>query len=225
MSKINIQGTIDNIKTRTNIYSPLIEAIVNSIEAIDEIKKSQGKINVILLRENTLDSETTVPNVQNVQIQDNGIGFNQKHRDSFDTFYSAEKKNIGGKGFGRFMYLKYFNDVQIDSTYKDGKEYFNRKFSFGKAYDIIINEKTVKIDSQKQETNVYLKNIRNKYSIDKGIETIARKLLEKLLIFFINEVEISIISDTDFTKHSDSSSLSNHLKQFNQKCPNKKPKI
>lgn len=31
MSRINIQGTIDNIRSKSNIYTPIIEAIVNSM--------------------------------------------------------------------------------------------------------------------------------------------------------------------------------------------------
>jgi len=55
MSKINIQGTIDNIKSRSNVYSPLVEAVVNSIEAIDETtNKNKGKIIISVIRDNVL---------------------------------------------------------------------------------------------------------------------------------------------------------------------------
>ncbi len=47
--------------------------------------------------------------VQSLEIVDNGVGFTQSNRDSFDTYYSDLKSNMGGKGFGRFMYLKYFD--------------------------------------------------------------------------------------------------------------------
>ena len=32
---------------------------------------------------------------------------------SFDTYLSGHKYESGGKGFGRFMYLKYFKKVSI----------------------------------------------------------------------------------------------------------------
>ncbi len=31
MSKINILGIVKNIKSKTNVYTPIIEAVVNSI--------------------------------------------------------------------------------------------------------------------------------------------------------------------------------------------------
>ncbi len=43
MSKINILGIIDNIKSKTNIFTPIIEAVVNSIDAI---RNNNGKIEI-----------------------------------------------------------------------------------------------------------------------------------------------------------------------------------
>ena len=37
MGKVNIKGVIDKIK-KTNIYTPIIEVIVNAIQAIEEKK-------------------------------------------------------------------------------------------------------------------------------------------------------------------------------------------
>src|SRR5660397_245703 len=34
MSRINIQGTIENIRSKSNIYTPIVEAIINSIQSI-----------------------------------------------------------------------------------------------------------------------------------------------------------------------------------------------
>lgn len=117
MSKINIIGILSNIKSKSNIYTPIIEAIVNSIEAISETKRKNGEINIILKRDNDINFENSLPAIHSIEIQDNGIGFNTKNRNSFDTFYSDLKKNNGGKGFGRFMFIKYFGEVKIESIY------------------------------------------------------------------------------------------------------------
>ena len=52
MSQLNIKGLVDNIKARTNIYTPIIEAVVNSIQAIDESDRKDGEILIIVKRSN-----------------------------------------------------------------------------------------------------------------------------------------------------------------------------
>lgn len=188
MSKINIQGTIDNIKSRTNVYTPLIEAIVNSIDAIEANHNPFGEILIIVKRENSLQFEGWLPAIKSIEIQDNGIGFTQDHRDSFDTFYSPTKKDIGGKGFGRFMFLKYFDEVKIESNYLEvDKKYYLRKFQFGKKDEIIINENVLPSNNSTNLTTVFLTNLLQDKYLDKELETIARKLLENLLIFFVSD--------------------------------------
>ena len=186
MSKINILGIINAIKSKTNVYSPIIEAVVNSIEAIQEAKNPHGEIIISVKRDGVLELDESLPKIVSIEIQDNGIGFNQKNRDSFDTFYSFVKRDIGGKGFGRFIFLKYFDNVGIESTYKQNGQLFHRKFTFGKEFDIIVNESNRQEDNQELSTVVYLNNYRGEYALDKQLETIARKLLERLLFFFIN---------------------------------------
>ena len=189
MSKINIQGTIDNIRSKSNVYTPLIEGIVNSIDSIKTSKISNGVISIIVKRENTIDFEDSLPNIKSVEIHDNGIGFTQVNRDSFDTLYSLhKKKDFGGKGFGRFMYLKYFSSVRVESNFKEKESgYYFRKFTFGKKDEIIINEKNDVSSKQINYTILYLNDLQKDKCFDKELETIARKLLEKLLIFFIND--------------------------------------
>ena len=51
------------------------------------------------------------------EIEDNGVGFTDKHRESFDTLYTDHRIAEGGKGFGRFMCLKYFDKVGIKSVF------------------------------------------------------------------------------------------------------------
>ena len=188
MSRINIQGTIDNIKSKSNVYTPIVEGIVNSIHAITGKNSKNGKIEVILFREQTLAQEFGKPNVQSIHIKDNGLGFNRENRDSFDTFYSNLKKGIGGKGFGRFMFAKYFGDVYVDSVFKDENGILNcRKFRFGKEYEIIVDEKIEKTNSKDTYSLIKLENLKPIHSFEKNIETISKKLLDKLLIFFVSD--------------------------------------
>lgn len=188
MSRINIQGTIDNIRSKSNIYTPIIEAIVNSIQSIVLKKIENGKIEIILHREKVLEIDNSIPSVKTIEIRDNGIGFTQENRDSFDTFYSEYKKSIGGKGFGRFMYVKYFNNVYVNSVFKDSNATLNsRYFRFGREYEIIVDEKVELSKAIDTYCSVTLENIKSGQNFDKQIETIARRILDKILIYFIND--------------------------------------
>lgn len=188
MSKVNIQGVINNIKSNTsNVYTPIIEAIVNSIQSIVEKGIDNGKIEVILHREQLLDFGV-IPNVVSIDIIDNGIGFCKKNTDSFDTFYSEHKKDIGGKGFGRFMFPYYFNDVFVESVFKDENDSFiKRKFKFGKQLEIVTNLKDEPSNSSKTYSKISLIGLKNKQSLDKTIDTISKKILEKILIYFLDD--------------------------------------
>lgn len=190
MSQLNIKGLIDNIKARTNVYTPLIEGIVNSIEAIDELNSQSGEIRIIIKRETSagvLFDDNALPEISSVEIQDNGIGFNQQNRDSFDTLYSNLKIQKGGKGFGRFMFLKYFDTARIESFFEHEGKHFYRNFDFGKNEEIIENEKYgEELKVKNLGTTLFLERLQDK-KMDKKVETIARKLVEKLLIYFIDD--------------------------------------
>lgn len=193
MSKINIQGTIDNIRSKSNVYTPIVEAIVNSIDSIQKSKTKNGVVKIIVKRDapGLFHEKDQLSLVRHVEIQDNGSGFTKENRDSFDTFYSDTKKDIGGKGFGRFLFLKYFNEVKVQSNYKetDNKNYL-RTFTFGRKDEIIIGEKNVISETKKNNTIVYLNHLQEDKPLEKELTTIARKLLEKLLIFFVSETAV-----------------------------------
>jgi hypothetical protein len=99
---------------------------------------------------------------------------------------SEIKLDTGGKGFGRFMYLKYFNDVKIQSQYNEDGIYKYRNFRFGKHDEIIVDREDGKAIIEETGTKLILENIINKEQLDKGLDVIARKLVEKLLVFFVD---------------------------------------
>jgi hypothetical protein len=189
MSQLNIKGLVENIRTRTNVYTPIIEAIVNSIDAIEQSGRVDGVIKVIVRRSNqkplNLDGNA-LAEISSVEIIDNGVGFNEINRESFDTLYSDFKISRGGKGYGRFMFLKYFESVKIESTFKDEEKFWLRTFSFGSDKKIIDDEEVVLSKGVDTRTSLSLENIKDN-NLDKKINTFARKILEKLLIYFIND--------------------------------------
>lgn len=120
MSKINIDRIVKDIKSRTTYLTPIIEAVCNSVDAIGN-NRTDGCVKIIVKRDHQTsnDGQTdTLGNIVAIYVIDNGVGFTDDNADSFDTFKSGYKMQQGGKGFGRFMYLKYFRSVSIDSVYE-----------------------------------------------------------------------------------------------------------
>ena len=189
MSKINIEGIVRDINGKTTYITPIIEAICNSIDAI--AGKPGGFIDIVVKRDNQKslfdnDKSKGIGSIIAIDVIDNGKGFDKDNRESFDTFKSDYKYQQGGKGFGRFMYLKYFNIVTIESIYKENETYRRRTFSFGHRSEIIENEKDVAYtgDNPTTGTILHLSSIKNNSIQDKGLDVIARKIVERILVFF-----------------------------------------
>ena len=190
MSKINIDRIVKDIKSKTTSLTPVIEAVCNSIDAIGP-ERTDGIIDIIVKRSGQksleLDNAHTLSDIVAIDIIDNGVGFTEENKDSFDTYRSGFKMSKGGKGFGRFMYLKYFNHVSIESIFYEDDKYKQRSFTFGHADEIIENENIVDIESDSSihtGTTLHLSSIKS-FDLDKGLEVIARKLVERLLVFFV----------------------------------------
>lgn len=191
MSNIHIKRAVSNIREKTSIYTPIVEAIVNSIQAIKSKKEANGLVTVILKRNGQLELDGTQSGdrkIEEIQIRDNGIGFNEVNRESFDTLYSDLKIDEGGKGFGRLTYLKYFDHVWIDSVYqkKDGT-YWTFDFKMGDEKHFITIEASHPAKTSQTGAIIRLGGLKKKSAINQSAKTIARNLVELLLPYFITE--------------------------------------
>ncbi|MCQ2076364.1 MAG: ATP-binding protein [Bacteroidaceae bacterium] len=188
MSKINIDRIVSDIKTRSNSLTPVIEAVCNSMDAISQ-DRTDGRIDIVVKRSTQQSIETGIntpsASIIAIDIIDNGVGFTDENRDSFDTYRSSLKINKGGKGFGRFMYLKYFRHVSVESIYKENGKYKKRSFTFGHGNEIIEHENVIDLEnySNGTQTILHLSSIKEN-DLDKSLEVVARKLVERLLVFF-----------------------------------------
>lgn len=186
MSNVNIKRAVENIRTQINIYTPIIEVIVNAIQAIEAKKNKNGQIDIVLYRNKQQELDGSIPAVESIRIKDNGIGFTEINRNSFDTLYSDLKIAQGGKGFGRFICLKYFESFNVNSIYEENGTFKNRIFSMGAGNSIIVNEQILKTDSKDSGTTIFLSSIKN-HSINKKITTIGKEIVEKLLPYFFTK--------------------------------------
>ena len=186
MSKINILRAVENIRSRTTVYTPVVEIIVNAVQATADKNSSDGQIEIFVERSSQEELDHGTPAVDSIFIKDNGVGFTEENRESFDTLFSDHRILQGGKGFGRFTYLKYFEDLIVKSVFKGGQRYRSREFNMGKGNDIIVNEKISDSDERNTGTTVKLSKIKDGKFIDKMLPTIARVLTERLLPYFID---------------------------------------
>ena len=187
MSNVNIKRTVENIRSITTAYTPIVEVVVNAIQAIESKQSTDGRIVVRAKRSQQFEMGGGLADIIGFDIEDNGIGFTDENREAFDTLYTDQKIKQGGKGFGRFTCLKYFEDVHIESVFKGSEGYKRRTFSMGKDKDIIVNEKLTKVDGKETGSAVRLTGLKNAKNMEKKLATIARALVEKLLPYFITK--------------------------------------
>ena len=192
---IDLKGRINSLKLaeRNSLY-PLFEAIVNSIQAIQDAASSCGKIDVFIMRENTIHFETndqSLAPIENLKITDNGIGFDEKNYKSFKKAYSTHKVERGCKGIGRFIWLKAFTDVAIDSIFLDNGLIMNRKFNFNIYNEdgITTSEPSIIEKHTDRRTIIELRGYKEPYKskCPKKISTIANRIIEHCMIYFLDE--------------------------------------
>ena len=51
MSNINIKRAVKNIRGNTTVYTPVVEVIVNAIQAIGESRQTEGVVSVRAVRD------------------------------------------------------------------------------------------------------------------------------------------------------------------------------
>lgn len=134
---IDIAGRVKNFKLNKNqALMPVFEAVVNSIQAIEDrrtIADSDLVGNVVIDVEHDdvlpLDDQA-IGRVSSFSITDDGIGFNEDNFRSFLQSDSTYKEKRGGKGVGRFCWLKVFSNARIESNYLEGCKSYCRTFDF-----------------------------------------------------------------------------------------------
>ena len=139
-------------------------------------------MSVRAIRNGQSELDGALPEIAGFEIADNGIGFTDGHRNSFDTLYTDHRIAEGGKGFGRFTCLKYFQDIHVDSVYQQGLEFMSRSFSMGKEFDIIVREEVKVCDESVSGSTIKLRDLKAGPAFEKTLATVARNLVERLFL-------------------------------------------
>ena len=181
MSNVNVRRLVENIRSGTNIYTPLVELVVNAIQAIEERRTDKGLVEIEVLRNGEQDMIDRIEGVDGFIVKDNGAGFTENNCNAFDTLYTERKIADGGKGFGRFTCLKYFDQVSVNSTFADGDRVRTRSFRMGLDKDIIVDEKITEAQTTETGSQIQVSGIKSVKFPDKKLEIISRVVVERLL--------------------------------------------
>lgn len=205
---INLIGRVKNFNLPKNKpLLPLFEAIVNSIHSIEERKQndnsfSNGIITIKSVRDNQMvlpELENALPELVGFVVEDNGMGFNERNLNSFMESDSTYKADKGGKGVGRFSWLKAFEKASICSIYMDEGEYVKRCFEFSASNSEIDDSLEEHQGAEENLTSVSLENYKTEYrkNLPKNGETIAIKIIQHCLVYFLSKDCPKIFYDDD----------------------------
>ena len=203
--RINFPYYVETLKLPVaKALYPLFEAISNSVDAIEESKLENGLIAITLERSSQgllvdegEENRELLP-IQNITIEDNGIGFRDLNFNAFSELNTVWKKTRGGRGVGRVVWLKVFDYAEIESVYANGgKEY--RRFNFKceeEPIELIEQRRTDNNDAIM--TSVRLVNCKSEYqeAIPKKRYTIAEEIVTHFLPYFmVGHVPVMVLKE------------------------------
>lgn len=191
----NIRGLVNTLDlTPSHAMMPLYEAVSNALDAIDASGKdiARGKIDITLIRQDDLASRggAELQLIDGFSVQDNGIGFNSLHFSAFKEAYTLMKVKLGGKGVGRFTYLKVFNEVAVKSVFQEKDANNVREFLFSIDQEV-YDEKPIYISAEKENagTTITIKGMIDDYreGWPKEASIVAEKIMNHFLIRFASD--------------------------------------
>ena len=192
---VSLSGRVKNFHLPKNQpLLPLFEAIVNSIHAIEERRLNEpdfiGRITINICREmqESIPDVIEVTPIESFEVVDDGVGFNDANFESFMESDSTYKATYGGKGVGRFSWLKAFEKVEINSVYADNGEYVKRSFDFFLAQKSFNDTLVDAPGATQNRTSIILVHCISPYKeqLPKKGETVAMRIIQHCLVYFVS---------------------------------------
>ena len=186
----NIKGLVDRLElSQAKAMMPLFEAISNAIDAIEEHKDGFPKhsilIRLIAAHDLAHQGGDDALVLDGFDISDDGVGFDDGNLASFQEAHTLSKVKVGGKGVGRFTFLKVFSSVHIRSVFLRQSETLLREFDFSIA-DELKGADDLKPVNEPRGTTLSMRGMESKYKggwpHDPAI--IAERILAHFLIRF-----------------------------------------
>lgn len=192
---------------KSHALHPLYEAIANSFDSIADTQPAvPGSIAIRVLRDMNekvqVDTDGGKGNhpIRGFEVVDNGEGFTDKNLQSFQLGASPHKKNRGGKGLGRLVWLKVFKEASVESHYRNGAGYSTRSFKFTLKADNGVSDLTTITAPgvTRAQTVVKLLDMKTTFSPPKKPLTIARRIIEHNLVELLSNPAVTVtLSDPD----------------------------
>jgi len=182
---------------KTHALLPLLEAVVNGIQAIDARygdDVNRGSLRVMIDRSSQEElaisdvSQGRPPlrSIEGFTISDNGVGFTPDNMSSFTTLDSDFKAELGCRGVGRLLWLKAFERVEVKSTFRSEDGLLQgRSFRFSVEREV---EQDTALDAAPDAGSVVrLIGFKERYqqSAPKTVEAIARQVFEHCIWYFL----------------------------------------
>jgi hypothetical protein len=194
---MSIRVNIANQVRQTTVLAwrpllPLFEAVMNSFQAIKEAKLPSnipGNITIEVVRDGQ-QLDLDVPPISGFRIIDNGIGLDDRNYDSFNTAFSPHKLSRGGKGLGRFTWLKAFDHAKVVSTFRDGDRLYTRSFIFDENYDVDDKRGLPKPTTRgPPTTTIELVELKPQYheQCPRSTEIFIQKVIEHFILVFLDK--------------------------------------
>ena len=186
----NIKGLVDRLElSQAKAMMPLFEAISNAIDAIEEHRDgfSGHSICIRLIAAHDLAHQggDEVLVLDGFDISDDGVGFDDGNLASFQEAHTLSKVKVGGKGVGRFTFLKVFSNVHIRSVFQRQGETLLREFNFSIADELKGADKVTPV-KETRGTALSMRGMEGKFKggwpHDPAI--IAERILAHFLIRF-----------------------------------------
>jgi hypothetical protein len=189
--RTDVMGRVKNMSlAASKPLLPLYEAVVNSIQAIQDAEEKQGRIVIEILRDDShlfSEHEPGLSDIIGFEVMDNGIGFDEENYSAFDTSDTTYKAQRGGRGIGRFLWLVAFERVEVVSHFTLNGKLRCRSFEFVPNEEGVRGMTVIDSNQTNRSTIIRLSDFRTKYKqqCPKKIETIAMHLTEHCLEYFI----------------------------------------
>jgi hypothetical protein len=198
--KVDLVGKIKNTQLpRSKALLPMFEAVVNSLQSIEDAGEQiyEPMIEIVAKRDPALPGLDVDAEVNGFTVTDNGVGFTDENVDSFFTSDTQYKVGRGGKGIGRFMWLKAFDRAEIESHFLANGKLLKIAFNF-----TLEGDEPAASPEQSKETSprtiVRLVNMKSPYKGDcpRSLSGIGHRLVEHCLPFFLDpKCPAVVISD------------------------------
>ncbi len=185
--RANIQGLVDRLElSQAKAMMPLFEAISNSIDAIQEHGDGfrSHNIKIRLLSANDLVYQSGDNNfvIDGFDVIDDGVGFNDENMSSFQEAHTLSKVKLGGKGVGRFTFLKVFSSARVRSVFKKNNINYLREFDFSIKNEFQGINEYVQVN-ENCGTQISLRNMAEKYK--KGWPQDPHIIAERIIAHFL----------------------------------------